>query len=243
MRKKQHLFIIFGTTSGLGKALHEVISAKPEHDCCIINRRAIKTTTKTTSLQFDMSRTATPLFLKQLWRTLSAHDYESISLIANAATVEPVGPLGTLDARSCHDAFHVNITNYILFINAFIQQTIKHKKIRKNIVLLSTGAAVSPQPGLAVYCSTKAALEMLAQCIFVEQKDTKHVRVAAIRPGVVDTPMQARIRRSSVKQFPKVKKYRELAATGLLASPGAVAEKIYAFIRDENFGSEPVISL
>jgi NAD(P)-dependent dehydrogenase (short-subunit alcohol dehydrogenase family) len=48
----------------------------------------------------------------------------------------------------------------------------------------------------------------------------------AIAPGVVDTPMQEAIRSRGPEQFPMVQRFRDLHASGGLASPEGAAAKL-----------------
>ena len=59
------------------------------------------------------------------------------------------------------------------------------------LVLVSSGAATNAYHGWAAYCTSKAALNMLAKCLAVEEPK---VVTVALRPGVLDTDMQQHIR-------------------------------------------------
>ena len=93
------------------------------------------------------------------------------------------------------------------------------------ILQLSSGAAESPYPGWSGYCSAKAAVEMWVKTVAVEIPEGDDlVRVAAVRPGIVATEMQAEIRSSTSAAFPNVERFRDLYAGGHLADPGQVAQ-------------------
>ena len=59
------------------------------------------------------------------------------------------------------------------------------------IINVSSGFAVRPVPGLAAYCTSKAALNHFTKTFAEEEKG---ITVMAFRPGAVDTTMQKVIR-------------------------------------------------
>jgi NAD(P)-dependent dehydrogenase (short-subunit alcohol dehydrogenase family) len=59
------------------------------------------------------------------------------------------------------------------------------------VVNVSSGAAVSPVPGWSAYSTAKAAINMLTRAL---AEETPEIVSLALRPGVVDTAMQAAIR-------------------------------------------------
>src|SRR5690606_9251492 len=70
------------------------------------------------------------------------------------------------------------------------------------IVNISSGAGRRPIPGWAAYCTSKAALDMYSQTIYLEEKErNRNIRVYSVAPGVVDTPMQETIRKSDPSTF------------------------------------------
>jgi NAD(P)-dependent dehydrogenase (short-subunit alcohol dehydrogenase family) len=93
------------------------------------------------------------------------------------------------------------------------------------VINLSSGTAEMALPGSAVYCATKAALESLTRTLAAEARDRSLTSIA-IRPGVVDTPMQAYMRSQSPVRLPDVAKFVEFHRSGQLATPAAVAEAI-----------------
>ena len=62
-----------------------------------------------------------------------------------------------------------------------------------SIILTSSIRSVTVEPGQGIYAATKAALVQLARGFAVELAD-KNIRVNAIAPGVVDTPLTAQIK-------------------------------------------------
>jgi 3-oxoacyl-[acyl-carrier protein] reductase len=97
-----------------------------------------------------------------------------------------------------------------------------------SIVNVSSGGADSPAPGVAVYSMTKAAVNMLTRTAAVELGPFG-VRVNAIAPGWVDTPMGVqRYRDASGKVDPAtresiVRQRAQISPLGLTGTPRDIA--------------------
>ena len=78
------------------------------------------------------------------------------------------------------------------------QMAIKHMLAKGNagsIVNIASIAGRRPLPGASDYCVSKAAVIMLTQTVATEYS-TSNIRVNAIGPGFIETPMTANIRQS-----------------------------------------------
>lgn len=93
------------------------------------------------------------------------------------------------------------------------------------VLHVSSGLAHSAMSGLACYSMTKAALYMLYQVINTELSESL-VIAGSIRPGVVDTPMQALLRHAHEEDFPDRDFFDGLHAKNQLRKPAAVAQYI-----------------
>ncbi len=63
---------------------------------------------------------------------------------------------------------------------------------RGHVVFLNSGAGLHAPPGLGAYAASKFALKALAESLRAEEYP-RGVRVTAVYPGEVDTPMQVRL--------------------------------------------------
>lgn len=140
-------------------------------------------------------------------------------LIHNAGTIEPIGPLGRIEPEQWRANQAVNVEGPLFLTQVLLPRL----QSGSRILHISSGAAHSPIPGWGAYCTAKAALHMLYQCLDGELRD-RGVRVGSLRPGVVDTPMQAQIRASSEGAFPLVERFRALYREGELRAPEVVAD-------------------
>jgi len=76
------------------------------------------------------------------------------------------------------------------------------KKNKGNIINISSVVGIIPDPTSPAYCSTKAALIMLTKCM-AREYGIKGVRVNAILPGPIDTPLLRRVLSSEEKSHGK----------------------------------------
>ena len=64
-------------------------------------------------------------------------------------------------------------------------------------------------------------------------------RSVSLAPGVIDTDMQAQVRASDLASFPMRPKFDELKASGSLASPEDVAQRLCKHLFSDGFGKDP----
>ncbi len=87
---------------------------------------------------------------------------------------------------------NVNLTGVMLTDRAFARQMVAAGR-PGSIVNIASGAAKIPIAGAADYCVSKAGVWMLTKVLALELAG-KGIRVNAIGPGVIETPMTERMR-------------------------------------------------
>ena len=90
-----------------------------------------------------------------------------------------------------------------------------------HLVFTSSVAAITPTPGLAVYCASKAGLSKFGESLRIETKKTG-IGVTVLHLGPVDTDMWTRVADNSVFQLAQ-KRFKNLS-TLKSVSPELVAE-------------------
>lgn len=109
-------------------------------------------------------------------------------LVLNAAMIEPVGLVHTLDDEQWEKAIQVNL-NAPFRLAKYCLPLLKKSKGR--LITLGTGASATPIASWGAYCTSKCGLKMLTNVIAVENPDIVSM---SFGPGVVDTAMQGTIR-------------------------------------------------
>ncbi len=95
------------------------------------------------------------------------------------------------------------------------------KKSKGNVINISSGLGVVPEPESPAYCSTKAAIIMLTKCMAQEYAGLG-VRVNVILPGPIDTPL-LRNAFSSQKELDKYAKMNPMKRVGKPEEVASVA--------------------
>jgi len=101
------------------------------------------------------------------------------------------------------------------------------KESKGNIINISSVVGIIPDPTSPAYCSTKAALIMLTKCM-AREYGIKGVRVNAILPGPIDTPLLRRVLSSEEL----IQKYAALNPMGRIGKPEEVAN-VAAFLASD----------
>jgi len=238
------LYIITGTTRGLGRAFAEAVASDPRNRLVTVDRHDAGGVTGDgvlTHLKIDLANPESiPGIIAGFFRNLNRvsagspesglNDYEKIILINNAGMLDPVKPLGDCPPGDLIRNITVNLIAPAVLINEFIRHTDVCDG-RREIITISSGAARHPHAGWSAYCSTKTALEMLCRVVHTESETLtgrKNLKQWTVAPGVVDTGMQTQIRETPAKDFAEVERFIKLKADGRLASPETTAAAILA---------------
>ncbi len=118
------------------------------------------------------------------------------ALVNNAGILGPVAPLAEAEAGAWTDNWATNVLGPVLLTAAALPYL---RERSGRVINVSSGAAVNAVPGWAAYCVSKAAVTHLTRVIAAEEPD---VTAISFRPGVVDTEMQATIRREGAPGMP-----------------------------------------
>ena len=162
--------------------------------------------------------------LAPLFAGIAATRPRSVCLINNAAVAGPVGALGKLDAAAIAESLAVNLVAPLALVNLFCR-AFSDDAAQSLVINVSSGAAQSPLGGSGPYSVAKAGLEMLTRQIAAERK-APGFRAISVRPGIIDTGMQAYMRSLPRDKYANVDMFREFHASGQLVPPDVVAAKI-----------------
>ena len=144
-------------------------------------------------------------------------------LVNNAALVHPLGKVWETAPNAWQKLVEANLLGPYLCARAVLPHMLERGSGR--IINLSSGAADRNIKGLGAYSASKAALERLSGILAAEVADSGVV-VTVLRPGVVDTPMQAEMRQTPTHVFPQVATWQVWHEQGQLRPPTEPAAAI-----------------
>lgn len=216
---------ITGTSRGLGKAMAELLLEEGwwvkgiARHCSIAHDHY-------EHFEADLSN-PWQQWLPEIFRQ---HETDSkLLLVNNAASLGEVGYVGTLSPDAVVKTVALNVTAPALLQNEFLKLFPQQEKLVLNI---SSGAAQYPVDGWSIYCSSKAALDMLSEVAAHEAELNKknNLRVFSVAPGVVDTSMQEHIRQTDKSAFSRIAYFLELKKEKRLARPEDVVRQLLMLV-------------
>lgn len=172
---------------------------------------------------------------------IASADHDRVVLLHAAGTLEPIGFAGEVDLEPYARNVLLNAAAGQVLGAGFLAAVRSLTGVRRELVLISSGAARRAYPGWSTYGAGKAALDHWARAAAAEQAERGGTRVVAVAPGVVATPMQAHIRATDPADFPNVDRFHELHETGALADPDEVARRLWALLDEPDL--DPVVDL
>lgn len=217
--------IVTGASRGLGEAL---VAELLERGCHVLGIGRTPPSGRAHDryrfIRCDLAQTgALTAVIRPAFEAIAAGHPGSVCLINNAATAEQIGVLGCIEPADIAASLAVNLTAPVVLSNLFCR--VFDDAIERRIVNVSSGAAQSTLPGEALYCIGKAGLEMLTRSLAAENASPRF-RAITVRPGIIDTQMQAFARAQSKDRLPSVELFKGFHAARQLVSPAVVARKI-----------------
>lgn len=230
------LYVVTGTTQGLGAALARRLAGRDATELVTIARREA-------TIVADLG---TPEGIAHACACLAAQGAKAnlakAVLVNNAGVVEPVGPVETLTPGDLARNLNVNLAAPLALMAAFLAAT-SAVPLRR-VINVSSGAGRRPVGGWGAYCAAKAGLDMASRVAALEaQAKGARVEVVSLAPGVIDTGMQARVRSVPEARFADVGRFRAMKADGTLRAADDVAADLLRLEAAGRLGREPVEDL
>lgn len=221
------MYLITGTSRGIGKALAELLLKKGESVIGISRTNTISHP-KFTFVACDLSD---PRSIEGLTIPIPA---TQIVLVNNAGILGEIGRISQLTTDTWNSVFQVNLLSVVQLTQKIYNQTDKNKFTLVNI---SSGAANRAIPSWGAYCASKAALNMFSMNFFLEERELGYTpKVYAVAPGVIDTAMQEQIRSTEKNKFSGLENFIALKENGQLYSPIETAERLLKLLATEYNG-------
>ena len=155
----RNLYLVTGTTKGLGAALAEVLAANDANHVFSMSRFDIEGQDPANIfVDFSIPESIEPAF-KKFVDAIAEQTYARAVLINNAGMVAPVGPFTEINAATLRINLGVNLLAPMILMRLFANAT-RAIAAERLIINISSGAAKRAVPGWAAYCTAKAGLEM-----------------------------------------------------------------------------------
>jgi len=101
------------------------------------------------------------------------------------------------------------------------------RQSKGNIINISSGLGIAPELTSPAYCMTKSGIIMLTKCL-AQQLAEEHVRVNAVLPGPIDTPLL----RDSFSTDEEMEEYKNLNPMRKIGTPQDVANVVLFLASD-----------
>ena len=233
----EHLFLITGTTRGIGKALAASASALANCFVVSLSRAAPFLWDNRQNIRIDLNdtdRIGAAFKRIQIDRQQTNRLTHTV-LINNAGVLDPIAPIGNCEDTLLAQNIRVNLTAPLILARHFFHFS-RPFPGHKWIVNITSGASRAPYYGWSAYGAAKAGLDMATRAMAMEfSRIDATFAVCAVAPGTVDTAMQEKIRNCSVQQFEQVDKFLTLKENGALHSPERAATALIRLLMNGRF--------
>lgn len=192
MFEMKELILISGATSGLGLEFANLCLGNSK-GISIIGRHLKALLPEELQIycnhliELDLSEQG---FLSKQFETNIKNNYGKVVLILNAAAIEPLSRIDSMNLTEFRKCFQVNFFSNVEMICSLIQ-VIDLRSTELHIVFISTGAIDKQIEGWSAYSISKASM---AKFLAHLSKELPRIRVTSFEPGVFSSKIQDKIR-------------------------------------------------
>jgi NAD(P)-dependent dehydrogenase (short-subunit alcohol dehydrogenase family) len=227
-----HLYIVTGSSRGLGAALVEQLT-RPGHTVLGLARHD-NPALKAEQWTLDLADPLPAAERLQAWLRANT-GWASATLINNAALLSAPGPLAATGLTELSAAMRVGLEAPALLSRVFLAETAG--VAQRRILNISSGLGRRAMAGSAAYCAVKAGLDHLSRALALEAPD---VGVVSLAPGVIDTDMQVQLRSADPDRFPEQARFQGLKDGGQLQTADATAAAVLRYLARPDFGQHVI---
>ena len=226
MDLRRRRVVISGASSGIGLETARMLASRGA-EVCLTARRADTLTAAAKDIGENAWAWPCDVTNPESVATLAAQTktrWGAVDGLVNNAGVAPMARLDETTDDVWDEAFAVNVKGPFLLCRELAG--LLHAGSSPSVVNVSSNLAVKAIPGMAAYNASKAALNQLTRSLALEW--APNVRVNAVMPGVVDTPIHA-LRGMSSEQVEAIGEIHPMKRVG---RPEEVAEMIVFLLSD-----------
>lgn len=229
---KKPVVLVTGASRGIGLAVVKILLNELNSRVIALSRTSndallALAADHPSSLAVVLGDITDPITSKEAVKTASEQFGQLDGIILNAGVLSPAGPVASAtvesppgsESDSWKSLFDVNFFSLIYTIQESLPK-LRSSSAGGKIIMVSSGAAQKSYYGWGAYSASKAAMNSLARTLATEEKD---ITTVALRPGAVDTDMQATVRSSGDKMHPTdLKSFTDMHGNGKLVNPDDV---------------------
>lgn len=154
-----------------------------------------------------------------------------VILINNAGVLGTIKRISEQNQDESAQIFQVNTLAPIQLCRKFAKEAKASHEL--TIINISSGAGRRAIPSWAIYCASKAALDLFSETFQIEEQELgKNTRVFSLAPGVIDTSMQMHIRATNEQDFSSLNQFKLLKDKQELKKAINTAQEIYSFSKN-----------
>ncbi|XP_061657881.1 sepiapterin reductase-like isoform X2 [Syngnathoides biaculeatus] len=241
------LCIITGASRGFGRAVAKEMArlVKPRSVFVLVARsgnelRALQTELAESDLEVrcvmaDLSQMEALESVVRTAKEAFSGDIEHVILVNNAASLGDVSRFskGFTNMAEVDSYLSLNITSALCLTASVLQAFPKQLGMRRCVVNISSLCAVKPFRSWVLYCTGKAARDMMFKVLAEEEPD---LRVLNYAPGPLDTDMQL-VARTKTGESSLRKAFSDMFDEGQLLTCEASCTKMMKLLLEDKYTS------
>lgn len=175
-------YVITGSTSGIGKAVLEKLSAKKDNliFAGYRNEKKLPEQIPDNVKYFYIDMTDRDFVIKACENIKSQAKH--VDTLINVAGNVVAGPIEKIDTQRLRAQFEVNTFSHIE-----LTQNLMEILDNSKIINISSMSSFGNFPFISPYCASKRALDIFFNAL--ELENHKNIRVISVKPGVIATPI------------------------------------------------------
>ncbi len=239
------LFILTGTSRGMGAAIAEQLLAPGHVLLCLARHRndalaaqAQASGARCEQWALDLARPVEAADRLDAWlAALDAASFDAATLINNAAALTRIGPIDECSSAELASALRVGLEAPLLLSAAFLRGT-RAWGAGRRVLNIASGLGRRAMAGQALYCATKAGIDHLSRAMALDEAMRPNgAKIVSLAPGVIDTDMQRHLRAGDAAGFPEKANFISLKEQGQLTSASDAAARVLGYLARADFGA------
>lgn len=227
----QKVFLVTGAASGIGYATAHALaslgnalmlvdrSEKPLKDLAAELGVLVPVSTITADV------TNLDFLVEQLAKTFTERG--ALHGVVHCAGIEVLGTIDEIDPQNWARCIEVNLTGAFNVARAVIPELLQ---TRGSLVFIASDAGITGAQGYAAYCAAKHGVVGLMKAMALDY-GPRGVRVNAVAPSFVETPMASRIFEDNPNEMDY---YKTTVPLGRFAGPQEIAKVAIHLLGDES---------